>query len=123
MVEDKLLTRNIQHFGQAQGTLFASQVMQEHYLYEGVCQAVDVLLQGEICVPQTAIKTKGAKSLLQHLSDKNTLTEMNCDINLQTFTSTLRKWSEGTLTSLSGRHLGHYKCLLERISTIINKPK
>jgi hypothetical protein len=37
---------------------------------------------------------------------------MNCDIDIHTFTATLRKWSEGTSTSPSGRHLGHYKCLL-----------
>jgi hypothetical protein len=37
---------------------------------------------------------------------------MNCEIELPTFISTLRKWAESTSTSLSGRHLGHYKCLL-----------
>jgi hypothetical protein len=86
--------------------------MQEHYQYEGVSQAVDLLLQGEVSIPQSAIKTKGSKYLLQHLSDKNALPEMNCDVDIQTFTATIRKWSEGTSTSPSSRHLGHYKCLL-----------
>jgi hypothetical protein len=85
--------------------------MQEHYQYEGVSQAVDLLLQGKINVPESALKTKGANTLLQHLSDKNNLPEMNCDIDLHTFTTMMRKWSEGTSTSPSGRHLGHYKCL------------
>jgi hypothetical protein len=85
--------------------------MQEHYQYEGVSQAVDLLLQGKINVPESALKMKGAKTLLQHLSDKNNPLEMNCDIDLHTFTTTMRKWPEGTSTSPSGRHLGHYKCL------------
>jgi hypothetical protein len=112
VVEDKLLTRNKQHFSQAQGTLFTRPEMQDHIKYEGVSQAVDILLQGTVQIPNSALKTKGGKTLLQHLSNKNTLPEMNCDINIHTFTSALRKRSEGTLTSPSGRHLGHYKCPL-----------
>jgi hypothetical protein len=111
-VEDKLLTRNKQHFSQAQGTLFTRPEMQDHFKYEGVSQAVDILLQGTVQIPNSALKTNGEKTLLQHLSNKNTRPEMNCDINIHTFISTLRKWSEGTSTSPSGRHLGHYKCLL-----------
>jgi hypothetical protein len=37
---------------------------------------------------------------------------MDNSISLQEFTRAFAKWNEGTSTSPSGRHLGHYKCLL-----------
>jgi hypothetical protein len=77
--------------------------LQEQFSYEGVSQAVELLLNGENNILHEALETEGEKTLLQHL---------NCDINMNTFTATLRKWSEGTSTSPSGRHLGHYKCPL-----------
>jgi hypothetical protein len=111
-VADPSLSRNITHFGQAQGTLFTKSRLKEHFQYKGVSKAVSLLLNGEINVSEHLNGTTGAKTLLQHLGNKNSLPEMNCEIEFPTFTSTLRKWAENTSTSPSGRHLGHYKCLL-----------
>jgi hypothetical protein len=86
-------------------TLFTSSTMQDHFSW-----TYDYKKRSQ----HTAINitNRGRKILLQYLSNKNKLPEMNCDINIHTFTATLRKWSEGTSTSPSGRHMGHYKCLL-----------
>jgi hypothetical protein len=43
-IEDKLLSRNIRHFGRAQGTLLTSPELQEQFIYEGVTNAVNLLL-------------------------------------------------------------------------------
>jgi hypothetical protein len=45
-VEEKLIAWNTTHFGQAQGTLFTTSPLQEHFQYEGVSKAVDQLLKG-----------------------------------------------------------------------------
>jgi hypothetical protein len=111
-VEENLLCRNITHFGQAQGTLFTKSPLQEHFQYKGASKAVNLLLNGEINFSKHLNGTTGAKTLLQHLGNKNTLPNMNCKIELPTFASMLRKWAESKSTSPSGRHLGHYKCLL-----------
>jgi hypothetical protein len=112
LIEDRLLTRNIKHFGQSQGSLFTSRQIQDKFDYEGVNKAVELLLQGAITIPETTLSTPGAKAVLEQISNKNKLPEMNCEVELPTFISTLRKWSEKTSTSPIGRHLGHYKCLL-----------
>jgi hypothetical protein len=45
LIEEKLLIRNIKHFGQAKGTLLTSQEVQDQFDYEGVTKAVELLLQ------------------------------------------------------------------------------
>jgi hypothetical protein len=92
-VEENLLCRSIAHFGQAQGTLFTKSPLQEHFQYEGVSKAVNLLLNGEINFSEHINGTSGAKTLLQHLGNKNALPEMNCEIELPTFTSMLHKWA------------------------------
>jgi hypothetical protein len=110
MIEDKLLTRNIKHFGQAQGSLFTTSEIQEQFDYKGVTNAVNLFLRGTITTHDNVLETNGARTLFKHLADKNKLPEMSCNIDITTFTSTLRKWAEKTSTSPSGRHLEHYKC-------------
>jgi hypothetical protein len=41
LIEDKLLERNVKHFGQAEGTLFSTQHFQELFKYEGISPAVE----------------------------------------------------------------------------------
>jgi hypothetical protein len=77
-----------------------------------VTKAVELLLKGEVNISDSAIKTIGESTLLQHLANENKLPDMDCEISKHTFVSTIRKWAEKTSTSPSGRHLGHYKCLL-----------
>jgi hypothetical protein len=112
LIEYKLLVRNKNRFGQAQRTFFTSEEVQNQFDYEGVTKAVKLLLKGEVNIPDSAIKTNGERTLLQHLANKNKIPDMDCKISKHMFVSTIRKWAENTSTSTSGRHLGHYKCLL-----------
>jgi hypothetical protein len=112
MIEEQLLARNITHFGQAQGTLFATQRLQNLFGYCGVNQTAQKVLQGHRHVYSGLELSPGGTSLLNLLSNADNLSEISSSISLKTFTSAMRKWSERTSTSPSGRHLGHYKCPL-----------
>ena len=109
-VESFILKRNVKHFGQANDTIFVNTCLQNDFHYEGVSDAVDMLLEGNYDYNKIPNLTNGAKSLLNRLGDQNRLSEIPNDITFEEFTSALKKWSEGTSTSPSGRHLGHYKC-------------
>jgi hypothetical protein len=91
LVEEKLLLRNIKHFGQAQGSMFVLPELQDQFDYEGVTKAVELLLQCEINIPESMQNTMGTRTLLQHLANKNNLPEMECEISKHAFISTLRK--------------------------------
>lgn len=55
--------------------------------------------------------SQGATTLLTLLSNNSGLPPISTIISQEEFGKALRKWSEGTSTSPSGRHLGHYRCL------------
>jgi hypothetical protein len=38
--------------------------------------------------------------------------KIDCEIKEELFISGFKKWKESTLTSPSGRHLGHYKAIV-----------
>jgi hypothetical protein len=110
-IEDRLLERNIvKHFGQANETLFASEDFQEEFQYEGISAAVDRLLDGEYNIDNANV-SKGARTLLEKLGDGQKLPRLKDGVSYEEFTKGIKKWSEGTSTSPSGRHLGHYRCL------------
>lgn len=64
--------------------------------------------------------SNGAKALLNKLSDKKNLTKITDDITTEEFINAFKHWRENTSTSPSGRHLGHYKCLLVNDKNIYN---
>jgi hypothetical protein len=111
-VEACILNRNIQHFGQANGTLFTTTAITDIFDYDGTSPQVEDLLQGNMDINLIPTATESAHILLQTLSKPNTLTSIDICITLQEFNKALRKWNEATSTSPSGRHLGHYKVLL-----------
>jgi hypothetical protein len=101
-IEERLLARNIAHFGQAQGALFTTTRMQQLFGYSRSTQQVEELrknLLNKETLPPTI------------LSNKNSLPPIPTNIIQEEFEKAFKKWSEGTSTSPSGRHLGHYKCL------------
>jgi hypothetical protein len=54
----------------------------------------------------------GAVTLLTILSNNNGLPEISTSFSQEEFAKGFKKWSESTSTSPSGRHLGHYRCLM-----------
>ena len=112
-IEERLLDRNIKHFGQAEGTLFTTNDITKHFEYEGTTTDVRNLLEGDLEIDNYNEVTEGAIALLTKLSNKPNMTNFDDHISFEDFKKALRKWNENTSTSPSGRHLGHYKCLLD----------
>jgi hypothetical protein len=112
LIEEKLLARNIAHFGQADGTLFTTRRFQELFGYGGITTTAKKFGRKPFNPNDFPPLTKGATTLLSLLSNNNGLPEISTSISQKEFAKGFKKWSEGTSTSPSGRHLGHYRCLL-----------
>jgi hypothetical protein len=110
-IEEKLLARNIVHFGQAQGSLCTTQRLVRLFGYTGVTPETQDLLNHPLDETQYPDISHGATSLLNLLSNNNRLPQISPEISHNDFAKGFHKWSEGTSTSPSGRHLGHYRCL------------
>jgi hypothetical protein len=113
-IEECLLNRNIKHFGQAEGSFFTRANVLELFDYEGTSSHVTNLIQGTFDPTHFPSTTKSASCLLQTLGNAKNLKPFDNVITFSEFKQAFSKWNEGTSTSPSGRHLGHYKCLLRQ---------
>jgi hypothetical protein len=97
LIEEKLLAQNIAHFGQAQGTLFTTQHLQQLFGYSRVNNTGEQLLNGEQAFHKDIPLSPGGTLLLNLLSKKGRgLPPINSSISLKDFSSAFRKWSERT---------------------------
>jgi hypothetical protein len=112
IIEEKLLARNIAHFGQAEGTLFTTRRIQQMFGYGGTTKAARDFRRKAFNENKFPNLTTGATTLLQQVSNNSGLLEISTSTSQEEFSKGFKKWSEGTSTSPSGRHLGHYRCLL-----------
>lgn len=102
-IEEKLIERN---------TLFTRQDFKDNFHYDGTSSNATDLINGNFDIDTIPNLTEGARSLLLKLSSKPSTTFLDDQISYDEFKTAFQKWSEGTSTSPSGRHLGHYKVLL-----------
>jgi hypothetical protein len=101
-IELKLFERNINHFGQAEGTAFTSDEF----------KAVDRLIRGDYDLSQLPIHSEATRKMFETLSNKKNLPKIKETIDFYSFKEAIRKLSESTSTLPSGQHLGQYKCLM-----------
>lgn len=108
-----LIRRNIQHFGQAQGTAFTVSPIVDSLGFQGTGSDAEQLILNSI-IPTEIHKSApiGAQYILEKLADGNCLPDICDDISIESFWKGFQTWDEQTSTSPSGRHLGHYKALL-----------
>lgn len=112
-VLDLLFTRNITHFGQAEGTPFTVSPIKDLFGYNGMQGAgIGLIQQGHIPIALDPIKPHVHEILTRLAEESDTRNTMKDLLTLENFQATIKKWSEATSTSPSGRHLGHYKSLL-----------
>jgi hypothetical protein len=90
LVEESLLQRNINHFGQAEGTLFTRQDIAQSFNYEGTSPNVLDLLEGNYNVHDIPNITHSARTLLELLSNKNKLETFNNDISFHEFSTAIK---------------------------------
>jgi hypothetical protein len=88
MIEEKLLARNIAHFGQAQGTLFTTRRFQQMF---GYCGTTKKFRKAEFNENNFPNLTQGATTLLNLLSNNNALPPISTFISQEEFTKGFKK--------------------------------
>jgi hypothetical protein len=102
--------RNIQHFGQADGTPFTVPPL-NHLTWQADSITAKEIMEGS--VPLSFITDNPYTSkVLEYIAKRGTLPEINTYITPEQISRGFRKWRETTSTSPSGCHLG-----LRRITT------
>jgi hypothetical protein len=111
-VQRECLKINRKHFNQAAGTLWTiyplSQVGTQATKFK-----VDKMPDGiNVRMPaDTFLETRTLLHILQ-TSDIPANANISDEVSFDDFVSAIKVWSENTSTSPSGRHLGHYKLLV-----------
>jgi hypothetical protein len=99
IIEEKLLARNIAHFGQAEGTLFTTKRFQQIFGYKGTDETANAFRKNPFNQEAFLNLTQGATTLLNLLSNNKGLPEISTNISQEEFAKGFRKWLEGTSTS------------------------
>jgi hypothetical protein len=122
-IHKALLERNRKHFHQADETPFTggaeNLVLYNLLVYTGMSKAAREVVNGSFLdkygnelghiLPETeqVIKELAMPEEIRVLSKK-----IECEISEEDFISGIKCWKESTSTSPSGRHLGHYKAIV-----------
>ena len=111
-IEIFLLKRNQLHFGQSEheATPFTTESMQQKFDWNTSTEEADEVLQGIYDDSEDEELTEIMKLVLKNcvqIAPQKT----NPEITVAQLRGKMKVWREGTTTSPSGRHLGHYKSL------------
>jgi Reverse transcriptase (RNA-dependent DNA polymerase) len=115
VMETGLIDRNVGHFAQANSTPFAQNPILECLGYKGVNENSNILINGDEMPEALNNQPEYVQAILNKLNDGNNLPPFEETITFDEFKQGLCKWRERTITSPSGRHLGHYKLLTRLI--------
>jgi hypothetical protein len=114
LIEEALIIRNIEHFGQAHESPFASSPLAQELGFEGVNSVSIDLLKGKL--PSTfSTCDDTTQMILEKFMYPPKTKIIKESITYNEFYSALQHWDEQTTTSPSGRHLGHYRVLLHDV--------
>jgi hypothetical protein len=105
-----LLTQNRLHFGQAHGTPFTTPRFTQAIDWAASTETAELILQGDY----DATELSNIQALFLHHCKSTHLDHLPLPITEAEFTAKFKTWKEGTTTSPSGLHLGHYKVLVLR---------
>jgi hypothetical protein len=111
-IEYYLMERNRRHFGQAHGTPFTQAPLADLLNWQADTDTAELILHGEYNNEELDDVTQ---LLLKHCKSVTKLDHVSNTLTMEDFISKIRVWREGTSTSPSGRHLGHYKTLIKTI--------
>jgi hypothetical protein len=107
-----ILELNFKHFGQANGTPFTEAPLKDWLGTHGETDTGQAIIHGELrpVLGHGFPETQTVLDLLQPFDPP--AAPISALVTSGDFKSFFAKWKEGTLTSPSGKHLGHYKALL-----------
>jgi hypothetical protein len=83
LVEECLLARNINHFGQAEGTFFTRQDITQSFEYEGTSPDALRLIEGTFNASDFPNVNSSARTLLELLGNKKNLETFDNDISFK----------------------------------------
>lgn len=109
-IEQLLLERNKNHFGQSEGTPFTMAPLKADIGYKADGYAADLILEGQLTYEPL---DEATKLLIKHLQAKS-LQTLSGNVTTAEIREKLKRWDEKTSTSPSGIHLGHYHCMWRR---------
>jgi hypothetical protein len=116
-IERTIITRNIQHFGQANDTLFNNQAFTDIFGIDGDSEATKALLRGVL--PNIDKLPVEVQLILKEIA-KSPQPTIEPTISTKDLKGLFKTWKETTSTSPSGCHLGHWHALLAPDGTIPN---
>ena len=118
-IEFFLLKRNQLHFGQSEhkGTPFTAEPMKKKFDWSTSTKEAEEVLKGTYETEDDPELTEIMKLILTNCVQIAPPKKSTPEITVAQLRGKMKVWREGTTTSPSGRHLGHYKCLF----TVINK--
>jgi hypothetical protein len=105
-----LLTRNRLHFGQAQGTPCTTPSFTRSINWQASTDTSELILHGDFNDDELS----DLQALLYQHCQSPHLDALSQYITEEEYISKFKSWKEGTSTSPSGLHLGHYKALVMR---------
>ena len=108
-IEERLLTRNQRHFGQAHNTFPTKPPFSEWCDWGASTHTAELILEGSWQRPEL---DKMQQSLINHMKARVTLDAVPAPITVEEWTSKIKAWPESTSTSPSGFHLSHSKALV-----------
>jgi hypothetical protein len=115
-MDSTLLTQNINHFAQADGTPFTRQPLLDIVGDDGCALGALQILEGNI--PNNL--DRHTKILLKQIQQVGE--PININMSFQDMKTGFNKWREQTTTSPSNKHIGIYKALLSAVKIIIYTP-
>jgi hypothetical protein len=111
-VEKAIITRNIKHFGQADGTAFTTEDIIKIFGKDGEShQATDNLLQGRL--PNIDHLLEAIQRILRKIAKNPCTDQIETEVTTQELTDLFKKWKERMSTLQSGCHLGHWHALVQ----------
>jgi hypothetical protein len=121
-IEFLLRLRNQRHFRQAEtdGTPFTTKEMKHKFNWNALTNKAELVLEGEYEDEEISEITRLMLDNLTRVTDVDNTPKF---LTREEFKGKFRVWRESTLTSPSGRHLGHYKALVVTIDRSLDEEK
>jgi hypothetical protein len=113
-VERKIQKRNPKHFNQPAGSPFTIHPLSEVGVTSTKFKTTHLADGTEVQMPvDTFLETETVLDLLKRPLPGAEKSNISSRITMMDFIGAIKAWKERTSTSPSGRHLGHYKLLVE----------
>jgi hypothetical protein len=115
-METSIISRNIMHFSQADGSPFTKEPLTDLFGRYGVNLESELLLDGELDIESVEV-TEPVKKILRRLRRVVPKGTVSNHLTTEDVKQCHVRWNEGTSTSPSGLHLGHEKAVLRMEAT------